>query len=219
MSNEQLYVFRHNSSHTRGYTWAWDIVPRSEIYRKVCPKHNINLTLPRGAFDVSVEGGTKYPDILGCGSYPFLIASERVVTIWKTHNISGFTTYPVGVAEVQSKRLKDMPPPQYYRIEIDGGCKIDLEASGLRIVAYDPDCPHLVTDPLVAPGFQMVANSWDGSDLFRDQHLYPAVTFCTEKVLELAREHHMTNFRFEPMERRLGNDSKGIDYRKKRRRL
>jgi hypothetical protein len=190
------------------------------MYRKVCQKSGAVKQYPVGSFDVLVEGGTKYPDILGCGHYPFLIVSERVVTIWQHHDIRSFTTYPVGVAEVNSKKLKDVSPPQYYRVEIDGRCAIDLEASGLRIIDYEPDCDRYTLEPLGGPkGFQMVADSWDGSDVFRDTKLYPRVSFCTQKVLGLASEYQWTNFRFEPMEGPFDNSNKGIDYRKKRRRL
>jgi hypothetical protein len=187
------------------------------MYRQVCQKSGAIKEYPIGSFDVLVEEGTKYPDILGCGAYPFLIVSEQVVTMWQHHHIHSFTTYPVGVAEVNSKKLKDVPPPQYYRVEIDGRCAIDLEASGLRIVDYEPDCDRYTLERINGPKrFQMVADSWDGSDIFRDTKFYPGVSFCTQSILDLAREYQWTNFRFEPMEGTFDSSSKGIDYRKKR---
>lgn len=208
------YEFAHNSSYTRGFTWAASIIPRSEVVRRVCPECRAMESHPEGAFDVIVEGGTKYPDVLGCGAYPFLIVSRRVIDAWFGSGITSFHTFPVGIAKIRSKKLMDVVPPSYFRVEIDGRCRIDLADSGLRVVRSCPKCHHLWTDPMVPSGFQMVPSSWDGSALFRDEVLYPRVSFCTEAVLTLAREYKLTNFRFEPMEGPFDSSSKGIDYMK-----
>lgn len=214
MRNIRLFRFSDNSSYTRGFTWAASIRPRSEIFRRVCPEFGIVAQYPSGKFDVVVEGGNRYPDILGCGAYPFLIVSESVVNAWHDAGILCFQYYIVNVAQVRSKskQLNEMIPPHYYRIEIDGRCEIDLGASGLEVVRYAPECEYLATNPSLATGFQMVAGSWDGSPLFRDPLHYPRVSFCTQLVLDLARTYRFTNFRFEPMEGPYDHGSKGIDY-------
>ena len=210
--NETFYEFSHNSSHTRGFTWAISIEPRSEMIDQVCPEYGAAEHYPSGAFDVIVEGGTRYPDVLGCGAYPFLIVSEAVITAWREAGINSFDTYPIGTAEVRSRKLRDAVPPPYFRVEIDGQCKINLAASGVEVVRFCPEHHYLVTRPSLVPGFRMVPGSWDGSPLFRDPVLYPRVNFCTQMVLDLAREHRFTNFRSEPMEGPFNSASKGIDY-------
>ncbi|MBI2863281.1 MAG: hypothetical protein HYX94_01800 [Chloroflexi bacterium] len=209
-----FYRFGNNSSYNRRFTWAMSIIPRSEMVYRVCPRCSAVQHYPSGAFDVIVERGSQYPDVLGCGAYPFLIVSEEVIAVWIDAGISSFYTFPVDVAKVQSRKLRDIRPPQYFRVEIDGRCQIDLAASGIEVITLCAECHHLVTRPSLAPGFRMVPGSWDGSDLFRDPDFYPRVNFCTQSVLDLAREHQLTNFRFDPMDQPYEFGSRGIDYLK-----
>jgi len=208
----KFYTFRNNSSYNEQFTWASNIHSKSEMVDRICPEYGVRERYPSGAFDVSVEGGNQYPDILGCGTYPLLIVSQNVVNDWKRAGITSFHSYPVGISEVDSIGLQDIHYPAYFRIEIDGRCKIDLEGSGLRVIRHSLECHYLVTEPSVASGFKMVLDSWDGSPIFRDDNLYPNVYFCTELVLQLARENKHTNFRFETMEGPFDNFSIGINY-------
>jgi len=167
----------------------------------VCQDYGVVVSYPSGEFDVIVEGGNSYPDILGCGPYPFLIVSEPVVEAWRAAGVSSFTSYLVRVEDVHSRspKLLRAIPPLYYRIEIDGRCEIDMAASGLNIVRYAPDCHYIVTDPPQAFGFQMVDGSWDGAPLFRDHARYPRESFCTQAIPDIVQEQRFSNFRFEPM--------------------
>ncbi len=212
--SEAFYEFGDNSFHTRGFTWAYSIRPRSGMVHRVCSDCEAVETYPTGAFDVAVERGIKYPDVLGCGAFPFLIVSEVVITAWHKAKLDCFHTYSVGIAEIKSKKLQGVTPPRYFRVEIDGQCQIDLAASGVKKIRFCPECHNLETRPEIAPGFRMVPGSWDGSPLFRDPVLYPGVTFCTQMILDIAREHQFTNFRFEPMEGPFDLGGKGIDYLK-----
>lgn len=207
-----IYRFRHNSNHTTGYTWAYKIIPKSEIYENICQTCGKITRYPIGEFDVVVEGGSKYPDVLGCGEYPFLIVSEDIINDWIGAGITCFAKYCVGISESKGSKIQEIEPPQYYRIEIDGRCKINLKDSGLEIKRSCESCGDITTTPLTAKGFRMQSSSWDGSDLFRDIELYPRVNFCTEKIAQLAGKNKRTNFRFEIMEGPFDSSSKGIDY-------
>ena len=209
-----FYIFRDNSSYNRRFTWASSIRPKSEMIDRKCPECGAGEYYPSGAFDVIIEGGDRYPDILGCGVYPLLIVSESVIDDWHKAGITSFHTYPVNVEDVLTKKLRRVPTPKYFRVEIDGNCKIDLEASGLRVIKYCPECHYLSTEPAVSLGFKMVPGSRDGSPLFRDADLYPRVNFCTELILELAGKYKRTNFRFESMEGPFDHFSRGIEYLK-----
>lgn len=213
---ETFYRFRHNSSYTRGFTWAASIIARSEMIDLVCSECGAVKDYPSGAFDVIVEEGVRYPDILGCGAYPFLIVSEAVITAWHEAGITCFHTYPVGIVEVKSRKLRDITPPRYFRVEIDGQYKIDLAASGIEVISLCRECLHLVTRPKYPfeHSYQRVPGSWDGSSLFCDPVLFPRVNFCTQVAIDLARQHRLTNFRFEPMDKPPDPASKGLDYLK-----
>ena len=203
---QKFYVFTHNSHYNRKYTWAFRVHSRSEMIEREHLENGIWIrrSYASGAFDVSIEGGSEYPDILGCGAYPYLIVSEAVILDWQQAGIKSFHTYPVGIAEIisRSKRLRAASTPRYFRVEIDGRCQIDKEASVLHINRYRP------------LRFQMVSGSWDGSSLFRDVDLYPNVKFCTEQILTLARVYKRTNFRFEHLESPIDPSTRGIEYLK-----
>ena len=141
-----------------------------------------------------------------------LIVSDKVIKAWQEAGVCCFHTYDVKVAKIKSARLKDLPVPQYYRVDIDGSCRIDLEASGAKVVKFCSECLYRVTHPSVLKSFRMVSGSWDGSSLFRDQAHYPMVSFCTETIVKIAFQHRLTNFRFEPMAGPLEPGNKGIDY-------
>lgn len=211
-NNKAFYTFGDNTFRTRGFAWAASIHPRSEVIHQKCPKCGSVKYYPKGAFDVTLEKGSKYPDVLGCGAYPFLIVSGNVIEAWQEAGIYCFHTYDVRIVEIKSAKLKNLPLPQYYRVEIDGSCLIDLEASGAEVVKFCPECHYLVTTPRILKSFRMVSGSWDGSALFRDQIHYPMVSFCTDAIVKVAFQNRLTNFRFEPMAGPLDTGSKGINY-------
>jgi hypothetical protein len=179
-----------------------------------CSKCGSIEKYPSGEFDVLLEGGGKYPDVLGCGAYPFLILSDRVIDALKGASISCFHTYKVGIKELKSrsKNIYLEIPPQYFRVEIDGVCQIDLEKSCIKVISYCPECHNLDTRPFVPEGFKIVSGSWDGSDLFRDPILYPRVNFCTSKFMDIAHQYKFTNFRFEYMESKRETPKRGLEY-------
>lgn len=182
------------------------------MVHKFCRKCGSSQFYPKGGFGVRLEGGVEYPDILGCGAYPFLIVSQRVLEDWAREAITNYSTYRVEIVSVDSLDLNHRPAPVYYRVELDGRCRIDLAASGLDVLKHCPECDYLQTRPALADGFQMIPNSWDGSDVFRDIALYPRVSFCTRRVLELARKYQHTNFRFEFMQGPFDRRGMGISY-------
>ncbi len=175
--NQTFYIFGDNTFYDRGFAWATSIHPRSEVIHNICQNCGSVKHYPVGDFDVTVDKGSKYPDVLGCGGYPFLIVSERAIEAWQVAGLCCFHTYKVNIAEIGSARLRNVAAPQYYRVDIDGKCQIDLEASGAKIVKFCPECHHLETAPFVLQGFRMVPGSWDGNSIFRDPIYYPLVKF------------------------------------------
>ncbi len=209
-----LYRFSDNTFHNRRFTWAMSIHPISQVIYQACSTCQTVQNRPSGAFNVTLEGGTRYPDLLGCGAYPFLIVSQAILDAWQEAKITSFHTYPVGVTEVKSRRLQSTKPPNYFRVEIDGRCKIDLEASHISIERICLGCGRVIEKPTYPflHTYQMMPGSWDGSPVFRDYELYPHVNFCTKLVVDLASRHRLTNFRFEPMDAVPDPAGKGIDY-------
>jgi hypothetical protein len=77
----------------------------------LCPECERAAHYPAGAFDVTVEGGSGFPDILGCGAYPLRILSERAMSVLKGAGIACFQEYPVGVSAIQESRVRREEAP------------------------------------------------------------------------------------------------------------
>lgn len=215
MTHSAFLVISHNSIHYKRYAWASRIIPRSNYVENLCENYGVVEKYPSGAFDVIIERGSLYPDCLGCGSYPFFIVSKRVVDLWHGHGIKCFDTFPVKVADVKSKKLQTATPPDYFRIEVTGSCRVSLEGSGLKVIRQVPKCHYLVTDPPVPNKYVFEDNSWSGDHLFRDVELYPRVVFCTEKMLSIASDNKLSNFRFEWIVGPFSSQTIGVDYLRK----
>ena len=206
-----MFVFTHNSSYKTQYTWAFRVIP-SEVQFTVCPVCKAVFERPSGPFDVEVEGGNQYPDVLGCGAYPFLIVSGRVVDDWHMAEVSDFSYQPVRVVASSPDAPALSYAPAYFWVEPKGSCQIDLDASGIEIVSRGTNCGKLMTVPAVPTKFKLVTGSWDGSQVFRDKDLFPYLNFCTHNIISLAQKHRHTNFRFEAIEGPLDPFSEGISY-------
>ncbi len=198
-NSDSFFIFSDNTIYSKKFTWATSIIPRSEMVDRRCSDCDAAENYPSGDFDVVLEKGSEFPDVLGCGAFPFLILSERVISTLVAERISAFHTFNIGISEIRSKSktLMEKSPPKYYRVEIDGSCQIDLKVSGLEVVRYCPKCHHLVTKPRVPIGLQIIPGSWDKSDIFRDFQLYPRINFCNEVLPRIVNRYKFTNFRFE----------------------
>jgi len=194
-----FYEFSDNSVFEKEWTFAVSIQPRSHVVNWRCAECSRAAQFPAGGFDVTLEGGSKFPDFLGCGAYPLLIASERVVAAFEDSGITCFQKYTVGVADVQESQLRREDAPAYFRLEITGECMIDFAASGATIKSVCNHCGELKAQPPVIRRFGIVEGSWDGCDIFRDRRYFARVCFATPRVVELAKELHLTNCRFERM--------------------
>ncbi len=192
-----MFQMRHNTNFSRGWLYAWSIHPRSPLSSNFCDQCGRGSEIPSGEFDVDLEGGSKYPDILQCGAYPFLIVSERVVTDWREAGITCFDAYKVCVASVKPKKARLAAPPLYFRIELTGTCVVEPKASGMKISRRCSKCGTGDIDRDNAKPFAIVPGSWNDFPLFRDAKLLPRVSFCNEQVFKLAKEKNHTNFRFE----------------------
>ncbi len=194
-----FYNIIDNTSYEGKWTMAISIHSRSRLIEWCCPDCGAADSYPAGAFDVTVEGGNAYPDILGCGAYPLMIVSSRVIASWEQNDIGPFVKFPVGVAAAHETMLRSKDAPQYYRVEIAGDVKVDIPRSGGKISQYCARCGQFSIESFTLKKKAIFAGSWDGSPLFRDKRLFPRVIFCTETVKQLAEKEKHTNFHFEGM--------------------
>lgn len=194
-----FYRLGHNTAYEREWTYAVSIHPRSHVIKWSCPDCGRAASYPAGAFDVTIEEGTAYPDILQCGAFPLLIVSERVFAAWADHGIGPITTSPVGVVAANETNLLPKDAPPYFRVEVVGHAKVDVPGSGGLITGFCPRCGGFATKPTTIKQFSFLEGSWDGSPIFRDHRQFPSVIFCTDAVVELAKSEGHTNFSFREM--------------------
>ncbi len=195
----RFFEFTDNSPYEKKWAFAVTIHPKSHVVKWLCPECGRAAHYPAGAFDVTVEGGSAFPDVLGCGAYPLLILSERVMSVFKGAGIACFQAYPVSVAAIQDSRVRREEAPAYFRVEITGECMIDFAGSGATIKSICGHCGEIKTQPPMIRRFALVQGSWDGCDLFRDRRYFPRVSFCTQRIVELAKANGLTNCRFQQM--------------------
>jgi hypothetical protein len=194
-----FYEFTDNSSYEKKWSFAVSIHPKSPMVKWFCPECGRAGHYPAGAFDVTVEGGSEFPDVLGCGAYPLLILSERVMFLLRGAGVACFQEYPVSVAAVKESRVRREEAPAYFRVEITGECMIDFAGSGATIKSICGQCGEIKTQPPMIRRFALVQGSWDGCDLFRDRRYFPRVSFCTQRIVDIAKANGLTNCRFQEM--------------------
>lgn len=193
----KFFEMTHNSPFEPKWVLAVKIHPTSSVIHWHCPMCGRAENVPSGSFDVNVEGGSSFPDFLGCGAYPLLIVSERVVTAWEKGGITTFRSFPVGISSISESLVQRASAPKYFRIEVSGECRIDFAASGAAIKTICSRCGEIETDVPYIKSFSILSGSWDGSPLFRDYRYFPRITFCSDKAKQIADAEHFSNVRFQ----------------------
>jgi len=194
-----FYEFHDNSPFESKWTYAVKIHPTSHAFDWCCTACGRAQETPSGSFMVTVEGGTSYPDFLGCGAYPFLIVSDRVVAAWNKNGINVFRIFSVEVSHVLESQLKLTSAPKYYRVEICGECRVDFAESGASIQSICERCGEITIAIPYIKHFAILEGSWDGNALFRDQRYFPCVNFCTDLVKDICQSEGFSNVRFKAL--------------------
>jgi len=221
----KFYQCSDNSNWTRGFPWVSRIV--SGLRRVVCcDLCNVTIDRPSGTVQVTLQPnkGVQWPDVLGCGGeYPLTIVSHRVLNDWRKDGVGEFPAGRLEILDPIPAKLPRDQTPEYFWL--DGaqmlGAKVDFDASGYVDVRFCPKCGRR-TDNVSATYKRQhsgvwptafLPGTWNGANVFTTD-LSPAAFYCTEKVVECAREHRHTNFKFVPAEV-AESSTKGIDYLKR----
>jgi hypothetical protein len=164
-----------------------------------------------------------WPDVLGCGSYPFFIVSGRVLDVWLKESVGKVPHHKVTIRGSLPKRLSGKNPPAYRWM--DGskmrGALLDYKTSGIVGVKFCPKCGYRTHNVPATYDRQhskkypyaFIRDSWNGAKLFTTD-LSPTLFFCTDDLLRCARSYALTNFRFLPVEEGGSPARRGIDYLK-----
>jgi hypothetical protein len=220
----RLYSVSDNSFHSNDFPWAWRIQSGIDFSLPPCPECDGPQTRLQGDMEMLLERkkGSNWPDIMGCGAYPLLIVSEQVLNVWLNDGVGQF---PIGgrvsFLPPIPRKLEPTKAPAYFWL--DGkqmlGAKLDFDASGFVGVQFCSRCGRRWDDVKATYDRQhsqpwsyvFVEGAWTGSNLFTTD-LSPTAFFCTERVVECARKHQLTNFRFVPVEDGDAAGSPGVNY-------
>ena len=182
-----------------GFAWGQRTNLAYPAENIICPKCGIAsifsyLRKYVDSFSIEIDQGTKYPDLMGCGTSAFTVVSQHAIDSFKKWKITGWEAVPVQIGAVKAKKLKEVEPPQYYSLLVEEGIQYDKKKMEYRSVM----CNHCGRETVTHNGdITVVAESWNGKDLFKGD--YMGFVLCTEKVLECAKEEKLSNFSFIPL--------------------
>jgi hypothetical protein len=225
-----FFTIDHNTFCTRGHAWIHEFILGKKYIAHdrncaICGKEwrEDSENYIDKPLDAQVERntGNKWPDIIGTGHYVnSKIVSQRVLEIWESEGIGSIPSFPVRIIPPFPKKMTT-EPPMYYRLDHSKliGIELDWEASGFCDAKICNICGNLswnenksyeMARKQIVP-LALKEGSWNGTDIFCSK--YVGHMFCTEKVIDCATKHKLTNFRFVPCEI-AGNAAffKGIDY-------
>jgi hypothetical protein len=80
----KFFSVSDNSFQNRGFPWISTLTEGFGLqYYCECEKRNLYYATGKMVAKLSKNKGSKWPDILGCGHYPFMIVSEKVIECCK----------------------------------------------------------------------------------------------------------------------------------------
>lgn len=186
---------------TKGCPWF-----RSAIATKgtliSCPSCHHAEVSPSGLIllEPEVGKGSFWPDIINHGGGPQgLFVSKAVIEDWDKAGIKYGALCQTKIDGPMPKKLKGIPSPDYFFVITRQAATLDWERSGFELRGSCRTCGRLslfrlnVMDPVY-----LMRDSWTGDDVFLAERSM-ARTYCTERVVELAKAKGHTNFRFEPI--------------------
>jgi len=193
----QYYAMSNSTRDSRVWPYAPRFYAIDKLVQYKCSKCGSSAKYPVGRFAIDLEGGSKYPDILLCGAYPLLIISQQVLKAWEHIEAKGYRNFPVEIRNIDSEKLARQTPIEYYSIEVDATCQLDLNAMGVEIEHECSECGNI---RLSKPAWEIEKlifkpDSIKGMDIFTTT-VFPRKIFVVEGIVECACRNKLTNFEF-----------------------
>lgn len=202
----KFYEIRHNDSYTKVFAWAMGYGPLPDMPFLVgdLPERHKKFwelnPMPPG-MEVGT-GASKWPDFMGCGdSPPMYFVSERVLYALRSQGIEPLSATPMPIGINKSKKLREIPPPNYFVLRGVPGAEWDFAASGVPVDTQGKAIlnPYPKNWP---PPIQLKLSTWTGVKLFALSNFQEGQytnLFCTEDIVNLAEKEKWTNVRFDPV--------------------
>jgi hypothetical protein len=132
--------------------------------------------------------GGQATDFLWCALTSLVCISHRVVTLWKEHQFTGWSVYPVEVYGRKGERL-----PDYFGFAVTGP-RLKRDRSRSEIVTKPSPVPGGKSWQ-VYKGLYFDEKEWDGSDFF----LVEGSIVVTQAVRDVCTRAKISNVRFTPL--------------------
>ena len=132
--------------------------------------------------------GRSLADFLWCTPIQLICVSERVLGLLRSHNLTGWGTYPV---EILDRSGNSIPGYSGLSIYANAGY-MDFKQS--RVVTLPPPRPEGKAIQAHI-GFTFDQSRWDGSDIFWVSNTIVVV----ERVHKLFKSNRVTNVRLTPI--------------------
>ena len=144
---------------------------------------------------IYIETGRIWPDFLGHGGgSPSFFVTERVLESMRTEGLTITRATEIPIGQIDSKALKDKPPPRYFVVETAPGIEVDFAATGIPTDAEGKPVLNPLPKPWPPVAWRLRLSSWNGADLFCYSNFGGSLTLvCTEKVVELAKRYYEQN--------------------------
>lgn len=202
----KIYKFETGDSGKYAYAFGYRPFKDMRFFEDLPESIRIRRTqfwaLNPGLDGISVgDSGNQWPDLMDCGNPPpFVFFSRKILDSLNAHEIPIRRFTPIPVGDIGSKKLRSIPPPEYFVIEALPGIHVDYAASGYIVDANgnpDPNAPKIIPPPI--PQFDPA--TWSGADLFCQENgscgpRYLDLLF-TERVKEIAIKDGWTNTAFQ----------------------
>lgn len=219
MPMTNLYRFSENSAYSEGVPEIFRI-SKGLIDRGYCLTCDRGMRRPEGDLIVELgRGRPKYwPDAIPCGGYPCFVVSEKFMHSMAESGVEVMLGGKV-VFERTPKVYQSLPVPgNYYWLDGDRhfSTELDFDASGFVNNRFCEACGARSDDISASydrrhaqppPGY--VFKSTPELDIFTTD-ISPTAFFCTQKVLDIAKMHSLTNLSFTPVE--MGDMARPIKY-------
>jgi hypothetical protein len=145
-------------------------------------------TVPSQTLQLRGYSGAAPADFIWTGAVPLLCVSERVTAILREHDVKGWGTYDVAIAD-----RKKQPVPGYCGFSVISFAG-NLDFSSSQIVTM-PSVISIGKAMEYYIGFAFDPTQWDGSDIFR----VGGFMIATDKVKNIFKRNHITNVRLIPI--------------------
>jgi hypothetical protein len=203
-----MKIFKFESGDSSKFAYAYGYRPFEGMAFE--GEFSVTLKESRRAFAAANPGppglqvgdtGSIWPDLMYLGDPPpSFVFSRKILNSLGFHGISLKRTTSIPIGSVASKKLRDVPPPDYFVIEALPGIRVDYAASGY-VVDADGNPGRNAPRVLPPPILQYDPTTWSGADLFCQDNGHGGPRYLdllfTERVKEIAIKDGWTNVSFQ----------------------